>query len=165
MQDRQADAVGDEPQPVLALAGFELEPLQVIDVAVGGEEAANVALLVAIRVVVDAHPQRLASGHRELPLVADFFATQCGVDVCAIELIAFAAEDLDDFTAEDFVGPLAEPVEQCLVDEAIALVAVDVRDRRAERIELALRQREQCRRGRCRWSRPPSAASVPGPSD
>ena len=41
VQDRHADAVGDEAQPVLALAGLELEPLQVIDVAVGDEEAAH----------------------------------------------------------------------------------------------------------------------------
>ena len=41
VEDRQADAVGDEPQPVLALSGLELEALQVVDVAVGGEEAAD----------------------------------------------------------------------------------------------------------------------------
>ena len=70
IQDRHPDAVGDETQAVLALAGLELEALQVIDVAVGDEEAAHVALLVAIRVVVDAHPERLAARHRELPLEA-----------------------------------------------------------------------------------------------
>ena len=46
VDDRRADAVGDEPQPVLALAGLELEPLQVVDVGVGDEEAADVALRV-----------------------------------------------------------------------------------------------------------------------
>ena len=44
VEDRQADAVGDEAQPVLALPGLELEPLQVIDVAVRDEEAAHVAV-------------------------------------------------------------------------------------------------------------------------
>ncbi len=42
VQDRQADAVGDEAQAVLALPRLELELLQVIDVAVGDEEAADV---------------------------------------------------------------------------------------------------------------------------
>ena len=45
--------------------------------------------------------------------------------------------------AEDLVQPLAGPVEERLVDEAVALVAVDVGERQAERVELALRQREQ----------------------
>ena len=61
VEDRQADAVGDEAQPVLALTRLELEPLQVIDVAVRREEAADVSLLVAVRVVVDAHPDRRAA--------------------------------------------------------------------------------------------------------
>ncbi len=38
---------------------------------------------------------------------------------------------------------LAEPVEERLVDEAVALVAVDIGDRNAQRVELALRKREQ----------------------
>ena len=58
VQDRQADAVGDQAQPVLALAGLEFQPLQVVDVAVRDEEAADVALRAAIGVVVDADPQR-----------------------------------------------------------------------------------------------------------
>ena len=45
--------------------------------------------------------------------------------------------------AEHLVGPLADPVEERLVDEAVALVPVDVRDRHRERIELALRKRGQ----------------------
>ena len=60
VEDRQADAVGDEAQPVLALPGLELEPLQVVDVAVRDEEAADVALRAAVRVVVDADPDRRA---------------------------------------------------------------------------------------------------------
>ena len=38
---------------------------------------------------------------------------------------------------------LPEPVEERPVDEAVALVAVDVGDRQAERVQLALRQRQQ----------------------
>ena len=45
---------------MLALSGFELEPLEVIDVAVGDEIAADVALRAAIGVIVDADPDRRA---------------------------------------------------------------------------------------------------------
>src|SRR6185503_16052292 len=143
MEDRQAHAVGDEAQPVLALTRLELEPLQVVDIAVRREEAADVSLLVAVGVEVDAHPDRRTAGRRQLPLVAGAFTAQRCVDVRAIELAVFATEHLDDLAAEHLVGPLAEPVEECLVDEPVALVAIDVRDRRPERIELALRKREQ----------------------
>ncbi len=143
VQDRQADAVGDEPQPVLALARLELEALQVVDIAVGREKAADVPLLVAIGIVVDADPDRLAARHGELPFVAGALAAERCLDVRAIELIAFASQHLDDLAAEDFVRALAEPVQQRLVGEAVALVEIDVRERRAERVELALRQREQ----------------------
>ncbi len=50
VQDRQPDAVGHEPQPVLALSGLEFKALQVVDVAVGDDEAADVALGGTIRV-------------------------------------------------------------------------------------------------------------------
>jgi hypothetical protein len=143
VQDGQADAVGDEAQAVLALAGLELEALQVIDVAVGREEAADMTVLVAIGVVVDAHPDRLPARQRVLPLVAGALAAERRLDVRAIELVALAPDDLDDLASEHLVDALAEPFEERLVDEAIALVAVDVRERRAERIELALRKREE----------------------
>ncbi len=145
VQDRQAHAVGDEPQAVLALARLELQPLQMIDVAVRGEEAADVTLLVAIGVIVDAHPQQLAARKRDLPFVAGLLATERGVDVRAVELVALAADDFDDLAAEDLVGALAEPLEQRLVDEPVSLVEIDVGDRRAERVQLALRQREKLR--------------------
>src|SRR5689334_2671331 len=143
MENRQADAVGNEPQPMLALPRLELEPLQVVDIAIRREEAADVALLIAIGVEVDAHPDRRPPRYRQLPFVARALSAERGVDVCAIELVVLATKDLDDLAAEHLVGALAEPVEQRLVDEPVALVAVDVRDRRAERIELALRQRQQ----------------------
>ena len=143
VENRQADAVGHEPQPVLALPGLELQPLQVIDVAVRRQKTADVALLVAIGVVVDAHPERLAARERKLPFVAGAFATERRVDVGAVQLIVLAAEHLDDLAAEHLVGPLAEPVEQCLVDEPVTLVAIDVRDRRTEGVQLALGERRQ----------------------
>src|SRR6185295_7911928 len=117
--------------------------LQLIDVAVRREEPADVSLLIAIRVIVDAHPERLPSRQRELPFVPGLLATERRIDIRSIQLIAFAADDFDDLAAEDFVRALAEPVEQRLVDEAIALIAVDVCKRRPERVELALRKREQ----------------------
>ena len=101
------------------------------------------ALRAAIRVVVDADPDRRPARRDELPLVSRALAGQRGVDVGAVELVDVAAEDLDDLAAEHLVVALAEPVEERLVDEAVALVAVDVRDRNAQRVELALRQREQ----------------------
>ena len=44
VEDRRADAVDDEPQPVLALPRLELELLKVVDVGVSDEDAADVAL-------------------------------------------------------------------------------------------------------------------------
>ena len=104
----------------------------------GREKAANVPLLVTVGVVVDADPERLAARDRELPFVAGALAAERRVDVRAIELVVLAAEDLDDLPAEHLVGAFAEPVEQRLVDEPELLVAIDVRHRRPERIELAL---------------------------
>ena len=63
VDDRRADAVGDEAQTMLAAAGLELEPLQLIDVGVGDEETANVAVGAAVRIVVDADPDRRPPGH------------------------------------------------------------------------------------------------------
>ena len=67
----------------------------------------------------------------ELPLEARALAGQRGVDVGLVELEDVAPEDLDDLAAEHLVVALAEPVEERLVDEAIALVAVDVGERQA----------------------------------
>ncbi len=83
------------------------------------------------------------AGGDELALVGRALAGERRVDVGAVELVDVAAEDLDDFAAEDLDVALAEPVGERLVDEPVALVAVDVGDRHAERVELALRQREQ----------------------
>ena len=143
VEDRQAHAVRDEPQPVLALAGLELQALQVVDVAVGDEEPADVTLRAAVGVVVDPDPERRAAGGDELALVRRPLARQRGVDVGAVELEDVPAEDLDDLAAEDVDLALGEPVRERLVDEAVALVAIDVGDRHAKRVQLALRKREQ----------------------
>ena len=143
IEDRQPDAVGDEPQPVLALAGLELEPLEVVDVGVGDEKAADVALRRAVRVIVDADPDRRPPRRDQLPLVDRPLAVERGVDVGVVELVDVAAEDFDDLVADNLVLPLAQPVQERLVGEAVALVAIDVGERQAKRVELALRKRGQ----------------------
>src|SRR5207302_3361615 len=55
---RQLDAVGDEPEPVLALSRFQLEQLQMIDIRVCREKAAHESVGLAIGVIVDANPDR-----------------------------------------------------------------------------------------------------------
>jgi hypothetical protein len=144
VEDRQADAVGDDAQAVLALARFELEPLDGVDVGIGGEQAPDVAARSAIRVIVDADPERVALGAGELTLEANPLPRQCCLDVGAVELIQFAALDLDDFSADDLGGGLAGPVEEGAIDEAIALAGVDIGNRHAERIQLALGKGKQC---------------------
>ena len=64
VDDRRADAVGDEAQPVLAPAGLELQPLQLVDVGISDEEAADVAVRSTIGVVVDANPHRRPARRR-----------------------------------------------------------------------------------------------------
>ena len=58
VDDRRADAVGHEAQAMLAAPGLELEPLQLIDVGIADEKAANLAVGASIRVVVDVNPDR-----------------------------------------------------------------------------------------------------------
>ena len=140
VEDRRSDAVGDEPQPMLALSRLELEPLLVIDVRVRDEEAAHDALRRAVRVIVDADPDRRAAGDDQLPLVAGPLAVERRADVGLVELVDVAAGDLDLLAADDLVGALGGPVEERAVDEAVALLAIDVGERHAERVQLALRQ-------------------------
>ena len=101
IEDRQADAVGDDAQPMLALARLELEALDVVDVGVGREHAADVAARPAIRVVVDADPEGVALDRRELALEAHPLAGERGFEVGVIELVELAAVDLDDLAADD----------------------------------------------------------------
>ena len=128
---------------MLALARLELQPLDVIDVGVGRKKAANVAARAAIGVVVDADPERVALGARKLALEAHPLAGERGVDVCVVELVELAPFDLDDLAAEHLGGIPACPVEKSPVDEAIVLAGVDIAHRHGERIELALRERQQ----------------------
>ena len=58
-----------------------------------------------------------------------------------IELVELAAVDFDDLAADNLGLRLARPVEKCAVDEAVTLIDVDVADRQAERVQLALGQR------------------------
>ena len=143
IEDRRADAVDDEPQPVLALARLELDVLQVVDVGVGDEEAADVALRRAVRVVVDADPDRRPARRRQLPLEVGPLPVEGGVDVRVVEGVDFAPDDLDHLAADDVVVFLGDPAQEGGVREPVALVAVDVGERQPERVQLALRQSRQ----------------------
>jgi len=78
-----------------------------------------------------------------LAFEADALAGQRGFEIGVVELVELAAIDLDDFAADDFGLLAAGPVEEGAIDETIALVRVDVADREAERVQLALRKRKQ----------------------
>ena len=129
---------------MLALAGLELEALDVVDVGIGRENAADVAARSTVGVVVDADPEGVALDRRELALEADALAGERRLEIRVIELVEFAPVDLDDLAAEHVALGLAGPVEEGAVDEAVPLLRVDIADRQPERVQLALRQRQQC---------------------
>ena len=96
-----------------------------------------------------------------------------------IELVELATVDFDHFPTQHFRSRLACPVEKRAIDEAVALIGIDVADGKAERVQLALGKREQsvtaqplahCReRGlveTCQWAwkrhRSRSCPSLPG---
>src|ERR1700674_2518053 len=118
---------------MLALAGLELEALDVVDIGESGHHATHIALRRAIRVIIDADPESVALDRGELAFEADALAGKRGFEIGMIKLVELAAVDFDDFG----VGA-AGPVEEGAVDETIALVRVDVADRQAERVQLAL---------------------------
>src|SRR5450631_2361219 len=142
---------------MLALTGLELEALDRVDIGIGRQDAANVAALAAIRVVIDADPESVALDRGELPFEADALAGEGCFEIGVIELVELAAVDFDDFATDDFGLVVAAPVEKGTIDETIALVRVDVTDRQAERVQLALRKRQQgipfhpFARGLLRW--------------
>ena len=138
VEDRQADAVGDDAQAMLALASLELHPLDVVDVGVGREHAADVAARAPIRVVVDADPEGVALDRGKLALEAHPLAVERGFQVGVIELVELAAVDFDDFAADDVGLRFARPVEKRAIDETVTLIDVDVADREAERVQLAM---------------------------
>ncbi len=102
IEDRQADAVGDDAQAMLALAGLELEALDVVDIGVRGQHAADVAARPAIGVIIDADPESVALDRGKLALEADALAGKRGFEIGVVELVELAAVDLDDFAADDF---------------------------------------------------------------
>ena len=99
--------------------------------------------MTAVRVVVDADPESVALDRGELALEADALAGQRGFEIGVVELVELAAVDFDDLAADDFGLVAAAPVEEGAIDETIALVRVDVADRQAERVQLALGKRKQ----------------------
>ena len=143
IDDRRADAVGDDPQPVLALPGFELQPLQRVDVGVGDEKAANRAGGAAIRVVIDANPDGRAPPRGELAFVPGPLAVEGRIDIGRVELEDLAPDDFDHLVPDHVVVALVGPIEKGLVDEAIAPVAIDVGKRQPQRVEVMLGERGQ----------------------
>ena len=148
VDDRRADAVGHEPQAMLAAAGLELQPLQLVDVGVADEKAAHLAVGAAVRVIVDVDPDGGPAGHVQLPLEPGPLAGQRRLDVGLVQREHFAPDDVLDLLPDDVREDLAGPLEERLVDEAIPPVAVDVGQRQAERVQLALRQRREVGRRR-----------------
>ncbi len=128
---------------MLSLAGLELEPLQVVDVAVGDEETAHAPVGRAVRVVVDADPDRRAACRDELALEAGAFALDRRLGVRVVERPHVAAQHLGHLAPHHLVGTPREPVQERPVGEAVPEAAIDVGDREAERVQLALRQRLQ----------------------
>src|SRR5437762_4800007 len=104
---------------MFALAGFELEPLQIIDVTVRREKAAHRPVGTAIGVVVDADPDGGLIRYRKLPYETCALARQRGFDVRLIELIDIVAPDVEDGMANDFIHALGDAVEECRIDEPI----------------------------------------------
>jgi len=97
----------------------------------------------AVGVEVDANPERVALDRGKLAFEAHPLAGKRGFEIGVIKLIEIAAVDFDDFKADDFGLGAAAPIEESAIDEAVALVRVDIADRKTERVELALRQRQQ----------------------
>ena len=143
MQDRGAHAVGDEPQPMLALDGLLLQSLQVVDIGAGDEHAPDVALGAAVGVAIDADPDRLgAIGLRKLAFEPGRLAAERDVEMLLEMRERLAPEDILGISALDLVGMLAKPIQECLVGKPEAQLAIDVGKRQSQRIELALRQGE-----------------------
>jgi len=145
VDDRRADAVGDKAQAVLAPACFELEPLQLIDVGVADEEPAYFAVRAPIRVVIDVDPDGGPSGDVQLPLEARALAREGRLHVSFVKGKHFPPHDVGDQLADDVGVDLTRPFEECLVDEPVAPIAVDVGERQAQRVQLALGQRRKVR--------------------
>src|ERR1700675_932836 len=123
---------------MLALAGLELEALDVVDIGESGQHATHIALRPAIRVIIDTDPESVALDRGELALEADALAGEGCFEISVIKLVDFAAVDLDDFTANDFGLGKPGPVEERAIDETIVPVNVDVADRQTERVQLTL---------------------------
>ena len=128
---------------MFALAGFELEPLDVVDIGVRRQHAANFSARPAIGVEVDSYPERVALDRGELAFEVDPLSRKRGFEISVIQLVELATFDFDDFAPDHFGLGLAGPLQECPVDESIALERIDVANRQPERVQLALRQREQ----------------------
>ena len=123
---------------MLALAGLELEMLDIVDIGESGQHATDLASRPAIGVIIDTDPESAALDRGELAFEADALAGKGCFEISAIKLVEVAAVDLDDVTANDFGLDEPGPVEERAIDETIVLISVDVADRQTERVQLTL---------------------------
>ena len=114
---------------MFALAGFELEPLDVVDIGVRRQHAANFSARPAIGVEVDSYPERVALDRGELAFEVDPLTRKRGFEISVIQLVELATVDFDDLASDDFGVRLAGPLEKRPVDESVVLGSVDVADR------------------------------------
>ena len=140
VDDRGTDAVGDQAQLVLALTGLELEPLQVVDVDDRDHDAADLAVGIALRVVIDAHPARRLPGHDQVTLETGALAGAGGVGVRPVERVDVQAVDLGDRPADEVTGLESQPLQEGGVGEAVAPVPIKAGDRQLDAVQHALRQ-------------------------
>src|SRR6266478_7158764 len=121
---------------MLALAGLELEMLDIVDIGESGQHATDLASRPAIGVIIDTDPESAALDRGELAFEADALAGERGLEISVIKLKEVAAVDFGNFAADDFALGAAGPVEERAIDETIVLVKVDVADRQTERVQL-----------------------------
>src|ERR1700681_535581 len=128
---------------MLALAGLELEALDVVDIGESGQHDTHIALRPAVRVIIDADPESVALDRGELAFEADALAGKRGFEISVIKLVEVAAVDFADFAADDFGLGAAGPIEEGRVDETNGVVPRDCRDRQAEPVQLSPLKRQQ----------------------
>ncbi len=106
VDDRRADAVGDETQPVLAAARLELQPLQLVDVRIADEKAADFAVGAAVRVIVLVDPDRRPARHAQLPLEPGPLAGERRLDIGFVQREDVPPDDVLDLLPDDVVKAL-----------------------------------------------------------
>src|SRR5438105_15379832 len=119
---------------MLALAGLELEMLDIVDIGESGQHATDLASRPSIGVIIDTDPESAALDRGELAFEADALAGKGCLEISMIKLVEVAPVDLDDCTANDFGLCEPGPVDERALHETIVLVNVDVAARQNDRL-------------------------------